>query len=191
MGDSLLVQEDNILIFEAKSRQFKEKFKYTGEWEEDKLFWDELIEKSAMQIQIASNKIMGGEVNGFPIDPKKIRRIFPVIVTYDPVPTHGKIQKFIREKISKLSLLQNKFFAPLEILDIGDIEQALDYAHERTLVDLFAKKHMMGIDAKETSFHNFLYYFFQQEKCLSNNWQAEQFKKFLEEIFQMNLQFKI
>jgi hypothetical protein len=169
VGDSILIQGDKLVVIEAKSRQFNEAFKSTGEWEKDKLFLG-LIEKAASQIEIAARKIKSGKVGNFPSEPLNIKRIYPVIVTYENLPMHGKILRFIRQKIREAGLLTDPIFAPVEILNIDDFERLTDVADTFTLIDLLDAKNIVNPHASETSFHNFFANFFNTNRTISNGW---------------------
>ncbi len=101
VGDSVLIQGNNVVIIEAKSRQFNESFKYTGSWEEDKQFIEELVKKAAKQIEKAGKKLKQGKVGEFPLQPEDVKKIYPVILTYEEIPMHGKMQRFIRERVKE------------------------------------------------------------------------------------------
>ncbi len=189
VGDSLLIQGDEIVVFEAKSRQFNEAFKYTGDWEKhDQLFMDELVKKSASQIQTAAQKILKGEIKDLPIDFKKITKIYPVVVTYDPVPMFGKVQKFIREKVKEAGYLEDEIFAPFEIINISDLENVMDSADKYTFIDLMQTKNS-DLDASEADFHNFLCHFMDKNTVLSNGWQREQHDIFFNESLKPSFTF--
>ena len=190
VGDSILIQGNEIVIFEAKSRQFNESFKYTGDWENDSHFMDDLIKGSSEQIQQAAKKILDGKIKNFPIEPKDIKRIHPVVVTYDPVPMFGKVQKLIREKIKEYGYLNADIFAPFEIVKMEDLEDVMDSADTHTLIDLLKEKNLSNnLDASEADFHNFLAYFINTHETISNGWQSEQSDIFFKKSLEPNLKF--
>lgn len=190
VGDSILVQGDKIIIIEAKSRQFKEEFKSTGDWKYDDQFEKELIGKAAKQIQAAADKIRRGEVNHVLNLPTNLQRIYPVIITYESIPMHAKIQRLVRQRVKELGLLTDGIFAPLEIIDINDIESALDCADSYTLIELLSEKHSGDSHASETNFNNFFAYFLGEHKVICNGWQSDQWKDFCNKICTPNLVFK-
>lgn len=186
VGDSVLMQGKRIVILEAKSRQFNEGFKYSGLWEQDKQFIEEFIKKAAKQIETAAKKIQSGTVVGLP---KKIRRIYPVILTYEPIPMHAKMQKFIRQKVEEFGLLTDDIFAPLEIIQAGNLEKIMDCANTYTIIELLEKKHGDCADSCETDLHNFLSIFLWTHKITCNGWQKAQFDR-VDEMFRKKLIFK-
>lgn len=190
VGDSILVQGDKIVIIEAKSRQFKEEFKSTGDWKKDDQFEKELINKAAKQIQIAADKIRKGRVGPISNFPTNIQRIYPVVITYESVPTHAKIQRFIRQRVRELGYLTDNVFAPLEIIDINDIEVVLDCADSKTLIELLEEKDSEGIHASETNFKNFCAYSLSKAGVICNGWQLDQWTEFSKKICTPNLIFK-
>ncbi len=182
VGDSILIQENEIVIFEAKSRQFNEKFKTTGDWQDDPLFLDELIIKGANQIETAAKKIRTGQVDKFPVPQNGINKIYPVLVTYEPVPMHAKMQRFVREKVAEAGLLSDVIFAPLEIMSIEDLERLRDAATSSTIIDLLKIKNNTDPHASETSFHNFFSRFLVSNEVISNGWNAEKSKNIWKQI---------
>lgn len=190
VGDSILIQGNKMIIIEAKSRQFKEEFKATGDWKYDDQFEKELIDKAAKQIQIAAEKIREGKVNNISNLPANLERIYPVIITYESIPMHAKIQRLVRQRVKDLGLLTDDIFAPLEIIDINDIESALDCANSHTLIELLAEKHSGDSHASETNFNNFFAHFLGERKVICNGWQADQWKEFCNKICTPNLIFK-
>jgi len=190
VGDSILIQDQTILILEAKSRQFNESFKYTGDWAKDKQFIEELVKKATNQIEIAAQKIKDGKVDKFPLKPQDIKLIHPVIITYEPIPMHGKIQRFIRQKVQEFGYLTDPIFAPLEIIDINDLEKIMDSGDRHTLIDLLYEKNSGGTHASETNFNNFFAYFLRSHIVLSNGWNKEQWDKFDEDVFTPAFKFK-
>lgn len=181
VGDSILIQDGKVVIFEAKSRQFNESFKATGDWNNDKLFIEELILKATGQIDIAAKKIKDGKIS-FPIDPKDIKKIYPVIVTYEPVPMHAKMQRFVRQKVQDASLLIDSIFAPLEIITVDDLERLRDATSTSTIVELLEAKDNGDPHSIETSFHNFFAKFISENEILSNGWNAEKGEQIWKQI---------
>ena len=190
VGDSLLIQDGNIVIIEAKSRQFKEEFKYTGDWTNDSLFIKELIEKAAKQIGTASNKIRQDKIKDIPLKSADIKKIYPIVVTYEIVPVHTKVQRFIRNHVKELNYLKEDIFAPLEIIDINTLEKVMDIMDSCTLIELLQEKNRSGPHASETCLKNFLCEYTRLHKLISNGWQADQFEEFKKEVFEPNLKFK-
>jgi hypothetical protein len=182
VGDSILIQENEIVIFEAKSRQFNEKFKTTGDWQDDPLFIDELIIKGANQIETAAKKIKMGQIDKLPILTEKISKIYPVLVTYEPIPMHAKMQRFVREKVFEAGLLRDAIFAPLEIMSIEDLERLRDASTSSTIIDLLGIKNNTDPHASETSFHNFFSRFLFSNEVISNGWNVEKSKNIWKQI---------
>lgn len=116
VSDAVLIQGDKLIVIEAKSRQFIEAFKYTGDWSKDEQFIEGLLNEAAKQIQVASDKILSGKVTSLPIKPDAIKRIYPVVLTYEPIPMHAKMQRFVRQRVKDGGPLTNAIFAPLEIM---------------------------------------------------------------------------
>ena len=182
VGDSILIQGNKLIIFEAKSRQFLEPFKTTGNWEKDPTFIDIFVEAS-QQIETATAKIRSGQIAGLNIDPNDIEKIYPVVVTYEPVPMHGKLQRLIRQKVAEAGHLTDAIFAPLEVMSIGDIENSLDAVGAITLVELMNEKNSGHPHASESSFHNFVTQYVRTNTVLSSGWQAEQVDRTWREVF--------
>ena len=183
VGDSILIQGNKLIIFEAKSRQFLESFKTTGDWEKDPTFITTFVEASE-QIETATTKIRSGQITGLNIDPNNIEKIYPVIVTYESVPMHGKLQRFIRQKVAEAGHLADAIFAPLEVMSIDDIENSLDAVETITLVELLNEKNSGNPHASESSFHNFVTQYVATHTVLSSGWQAEQVNRTWREVFQ-------
>jgi|GEM_PF-1936687 len=190
IGDSLLVQGDSLVILEAKSRQFNEIFKYTGEWSADKQFIDELTKKAVEQIETAAQKILKGEVDGLLENPDSIKKIYPVIVIYEPAPMHGKMQRYIRQQVKEYGHLTDPIFAPLEIIYVGDLENAIDGIESYTVIDILEAKDSNDPHASETNFNNFYSYFVTTKGVLSNGWGKESFTEFWQKVFAPNFIFK-
>lgn len=190
VGDAILIQDNKIIILEAKSRQFKEKFKYTGDWNKDKKFIEEITNKSVNQIQSAAEKILQGKVPKIPINPHNIKKIYPVVVTYDPIPTHAKMQKFIREQVFNSGYLKNQIFAPLEIINISDLEAMMDVMESYSLIDILEQKNNAGNHASETNFKNFFALFASKNTILSTGWQKNEYDKVWQNVIRPNLPFK-
>lgn len=186
--DSILIQDGKLVIFEAKSRQFNESFKATGDWNEDKLFIEELILKAAGQIDIAAKKIKDGQIS-FPLKPEDIKKIYPVIVTYEPVPMHAKMQRFVRQKVQEAGLLTDSIFAPLEIITIDDLERMRDSTNTSTIVELLEAKNSGDPHSSETSFHNFFAKFLSENEILSSGWNAQKSEEMWKQI-RKTLKFK-
>lgn len=190
VADALLIQDDKLLILEAKSRQFIEAFKYTGDWAQDGQFIESLTNEAAQQIQTAADKIRSGKVAGIMLPSDKIKRIYPVIVTYEPVPMHAKIQRFVRQRVHEAGHLKEDIFAPLEIIDINDLESLLDCADSKTFIELLEHKDTSDPHASETSFNNFFATYLSEHRIICNGWQAEQWNNFTKDICTPNLNFK-
>ncbi|MFA6429096.1 MAG: hypothetical protein WCV84_01190 [Patescibacteria group bacterium] len=190
VADALLIQDDKLLIIEAKSRQFMEAFKYTGDWGKDGQFIDGLINEAAKQIQTAADKIRNGQVPSLPMSPDTIKRVYPVIVTYEPIPMHAKIQRFVRQRVQETGNLTDDIFAPLEIIDISDLESFMDSADSQTLIELLEQKGSSGPHASETNFNNFFAEFVNSHRVISNGWQSEQWVEFTKNVCRPNLTFK-
>jgi hypothetical protein len=190
VGDGILIQGDKMVLVEAKSRQFNEAFKNSGDWVNDGQFIKELIEKSTKQIDNAVKKIMAGEVSKFPVDPKQIKKVYPIVVVYEPFPVSFKMQRLIRQKVRELGHLVDPIFAPLEIVYVGDLESTMNAADDVTLIDLLEQKHSGDPHASETSLHNFATLYLNSIGVLSNGWEKEQSDKFSKQIARPNLKFK-
>ncbi len=183
VGDSILIQGNKLIIFEAKSRQFLEPFKMTGNWEKDQTFITTFVEAS-QQVETAATKIRSRKITGLNIDPNNIEKIYPVIVTYEPVPMHGKLQRLIRQKVAEAGYLTDAIFAPLEVMTIDDIERSLDAVDTITLVELLDEKNSGIPHASEANFHNFVSQYVSTYTVLSSGWQAEQVERTWREVFQ-------
>jgi len=182
VGDSILIQDNKLLIFEAKSRQFLESFKTTGDWEKDPKFITEFV-KAAHQIEVATDKILSKVVAIQSINVSRINKVYPVIVIYESVPMHGKMQRFIRQKVQESGYLVKPIFAPLEVLNIADMEDTIDSVDTLSLIDLLNKKSEGGQHASESNFHNFLAYYFSTNEVICNGWQKAQAEETTEEVF--------
>ena len=66
--------------------------------------------------------------------------------------------------------MKEKFFAPLEIVHIDDLERVADISDTITMIDLLKEKNADGIHAEETNFHNFFSLFLINTKLVSNGW---------------------
>lgn len=183
IGDSILTQGNKIVIFEAKSRQFLESFKTTGDWANDPTFIEEFI-KASQQIETAANKIISGAISIAGVDSSLIEKIYPVIVTYESVPMHGKMQRFIRQKVQEAGFLTGNVFAPLEIIIIDDLEHSIDAVETVSLIDILNEKNS-GNDphASESNLHNFFTQYLSQNRVLSTGWQRQQVDRVYDEVF--------
>lgn len=183
VGDSILIQENEVIIFEAKSRQFLEIFKSTGDWETDPTFIGEFI-KAAQQIEKAANKIKLSHLDKLEIKHNQIEKIYPVIVTYESVPMHGKIQRFIRQKVQEAGYLTDAIFAPIEVIIIDDIENSIDAVDTVSLIDLLKEKNSEDDPhASESNFHNFFNQYLRNNTTICNGWQSDQVRLTDEELF--------
>lgn len=189
VGDALLAQGDSLVIVEAKSRQYLESFKTSGDWDEDRRFMEELISKSTEQIDVAARKIMDGKIETFP-NSSQIKKIYPVIVTYEPLAMHSKVQRVIRKKVKDLNHLTDSIFAPVEVVYIGHLEELMDTANTLTLIDWLNLKSAGDAHARETSLHNFSADYMRSNTLISNGWESSQVKKFSEEVIAPNIKFK-
>ncbi|MBP6854880.1 MAG: hypothetical protein KBD26_03085 [Candidatus Pacebacteria bacterium] len=190
VGDSILIQDDKLILVEAKSRQFNEAFKNSGDWINDGQFIKELIEKSTEQIDKAVKKIRSGQVAKFPVDPAQIKKVYPVVVIYEAFPVGFKMQRLIRQKVKELGHLTDPIFAPLEIIYVGDLEYIMNGYDTFTFAELLEQKHSGDPHASETSFHNFSTFYLHSNGVISNGWEREQSDKFSEEVTRPNLKFK-
>ncbi len=190
VGDSLLIEGENLIILEAKSRQFNESFKYTGKWSEDERFIDELTRKAVNQIENAACKIRNGSVTSLPVKPDSIRRIYPVIVSYEPVPMHGKMQRYIRQRVSELGYLTDPIYAPVEIIHIGDLEKVMESVENYSFIDILKAKHSTNGHASETNFNNFYSNFVITNRVVSNGWGRGKLSEFWKKVFAPNFVFK-
>lgn len=182
VGDSILIQGNKLVIFEAKSRQFLESFKATGDWEKDPRFIAEFI-KAAEQIETAITKIRSGVVTDLNINAALIEKIYPVIVTYESIPMYGKVQRLIRQKVSEAGHLVDPMFAPLEVVTIADIEQIIDSVNTVTLIDLLSAKNSGDPHASESNLHNFFAWYLSVNTLICNGWQRGQVDKTFDEVF--------
>ncbi len=189
VGDAILSQEDEIAIFEAKSRQFNELFKNTGDWDNDPYFIMEL-KKAASQIEIAAKKIIEEKICVSNINAKNIKRVYPIIVFYEPVPMHSKVQRFVRQTIKDAGYFSDSVFAPIEVIHIDDMENMLDINDSYTLIDLLRKKNVGNSHASESNFHNFLSNFTTSQTVMCNGWQMSQYNQLSKEIFDPIFKFK-
>jgi hypothetical protein len=134
---------------------------------------------------------MEGKIIDFPIDPEDIKHIHPVVVTYDPVPMFGKVQKFIRQKVQEGGHLNNSIFAPFEIINITDLEEIMDSANTHTFIDLLKEKNLSNnLDASEADFHNFFCNFLTIHEVISNGWQREQTDAFFKNSLEPSFNFR-
>ncbi len=182
VGDSILIQGNKLIIFEAKSRQFLELFKTTGDWSNDPNFIAEFV-KASEQIEIATKKILAGAVGGLGIDPKQIEKIYPVIVTYENIPMFGKMQRLIRQKVQEAGFLTEDVFAPLEVISVDDLEESIDATETLTLIDLLNEKNAADEHASESNLHNFFTRYLSLNKILSSGWQRLQVDRVYDEVF--------
>jgi len=182
VGDSILIQGNKLIIFEAKSRQFLESFKSTGDWEKDPSFISELL-KAAHQIETAATKIRSGLISDLEINPNQIEKIYPVVVTYEAVPMHGKMQRFIRQKIQETGYLTDDIFAPLEVITIGDVEHSIDAVDTISMIELLDRKNLLSDPhASESNFHNFFTEYVRDNDVICNGWQAQQVEQMWEDL---------
>lgn len=182
VGDSILIQGNKLVIFEAKSRQFLESFKTTGNWEKDPKFIAEFT-KAAKQIETAATKIRSRVVTNLNINATLIEKIYPVIVTYESIPMYGKVQRYIRQKVREAGHLTDPMFAPLEVVTIGDIEQIIDSVNTVSLIDLLSEKNSGDSHASESNLHNFFARYLSENTVICNGWQREQVDKTVNEVF--------
>lgn len=182
VGDSILIQGNKLIIFEAKSRQFLELFKTTGDWEKDPTFIATFVEAS-QQVETAATKIRSGQITGLNIDTNNIEKIYPVIVTYEPVPMHGKLQRLIRQKVAEAGHLTDTIFAPLEVVTIDDIENSIDAVNTITMVELLDNKNLGDPHASESNFNNFSSRYLGNNTVICNGWQRGQVNQTWDEVF--------
>ena len=103
---------------------------------------------------------------------------------------HSKVQSFIRNKVQESSYLTDPIFAPLEIININDLEQIMDCADSLTLIDLLEEKNGSDPHASDTNFRNFFATLINSREIKSTGWQKKQWEKFGKEILEPNLRFK-
>lgn len=185
--DSILVQEESIAVIEMKSKQPKELFRTTGSWSTASDFLEE-IKKAATQIEIASNKILSG-MYADTIPAATVKIIYPIIVLFDPLPTHGKLIRFIRDKLREENILTASIFAPLEILIVSDIETVSSILNKITIIDLLEIKKENDIHSSESSFGNF-FANYAIENVLLHNGRARERRQETFNFLNNNLTFK-
>lgn len=97
---------------------------------------------------------------------------------------HGKMQRFIRQKVREAGHLTDSIFAPLEVVTMDDIEHSIDAVDTTSMIDLLEQKNSTDDPhASEANFHNFLAHYLLNNITISNGWQAEQVNKTWEELF--------
>jgi hypothetical protein len=154
VGDSLLAEDNNLLVFEAKSRQLVGQSRVGGDIFDDSHFVDEMCVKAARQLQTAAMKVVDGSVNHMVIP--VARRVFPVVVTFDQLPYHFGLQRRMRDIIRQNELLTDQLFAPIEYVSIDTLEQLMNMADSRTVVSILASKNEEGEEASSASLNNYV-----------------------------------
>lgn len=183
LGDAILIQGNKAVIFEAKSRQFLEKFKSTGEWSDDPQFMEEIL-KAASQIDFSAEIILTKYQSKLCEKGFQIEEIYPVILMYEAVPMHGKVQRLIRENVKSNKFLDKEIFKPLEVVSIRDLEAYMDMANTLTFVELLDRKHTGGPHAEEATLYNYIHDLTVKETVISNGWQRQQYDKFGGDLLQ-------
>ena len=182
-GDAILVQGNKAVIFEAKSRQFLEKFKSTGNWSDDPHFMEEIL-KAADQIDSSAETILSKYQDRLCEAGVQLEEIYPVILMYEAVPMHGKVQRLIREKVRESGKLVKGTFKPLEVISIKEIEAYMDMANTLTFIELLERKHSDGPHADEASLYNYICDLTSKEIVISNGWGRRQYDKFANDVLE-------
>jgi hypothetical protein len=103
---------------------------------------------------------------------------------------HAKIQRLVRQRVKALGHLTEDIYAPLEVIDISEMESLLDCANSLTIFQLLREKNSKNIHASETNLNNFFASYLETHSIICNGWQSDQWAEFCKEVINPNLTFK-
>ena len=132
-----------------------------------------------LQLDKAINNFKENKLKINSISPKKIERIFPVLILQTGLPQAPGLYEEYKDRIFKKGFLKDNI-DDFTIIDIEELECSLDLVHSENLnlADLF-KKYKKS-EYSNQSLKNFLYYNKYLEKLKTNNKKitSEKYKKF-------------
>jgi hypothetical protein len=117
----------DLLLFEVKAKFFSLDARTGRSQEEFFKRLHEIVVDGAWQLDESLKHLRHGRLESLGLTQKRVRRVFPVVVSLDPVPMSAPLRSWIDEQISSRELLRalpgDEFeLMPLEVCSARDLE---------------------------------------------------------------------
>ena len=147
--DGLLAEGSDLIALEFKSSVLRADRKYSGDpvqvlAELDKKFvvGDSTGAKGIAQLENGIDRFLSGdEISG--IDPKRMGRIYPVIVVLEQAMTAPQVSRYLNDRFARRSLgkKHRRTITPVTIIDIENCERLAPYIEQYGLGPLLESYH--------------------------------------------------
>jgi hypothetical protein len=190
IADGIIVYEGSLVLIETKATLFPIAVLASGDpiAINDKL--EAIIFHSARQLNTLIGFIRAGKLAHLGLEPRTIKRFFPLVVSLQFVPLEHLLYNYIMETISKQGCFRNRTdptkgdpqVAPLQIASVADLERLeTALADGMSLVEILSKKTSNESLSCET-FGNFLFSQMPQLISHHNPYLQERFKVLTSEV---------
>ena len=120
--DFLILEGDSVVLLEAKATRFPLAARTEESWDQFARAFNDIFIDGASQIDNTVREIERGKLVHVGIDPTKVRRYFPLIVTLENLPLTRPIYQKVKDDVATAGFLQGPKVAPVQAMDIGDLE---------------------------------------------------------------------
>lgn len=164
IADGIIVYEDSVVLIEAKAPLFPVAVLAGGDPVEIDEKLEDIVFHAARQLNALIGHIRAGKLTYLGIEPARIRRYYPLVVSLQFVPLEPLLYGYIMERIERQGCFRDLIdptrpdtqVAPLQIASVADLERLeTALATGKSLVEILAKKASNDSLSSET-FGNFL-----------------------------------
>lgn len=120
--DAAIVYEECLVLIEAKASIFSLEARAGEDWPALERQFHDLFTDAGSQLNGSIEAIEDGALAPLGLAPDRMRRYFPVVVTLEGVAMTAPIYDAISRNLERRGLLQQSKAAPLQVLDIDEVE---------------------------------------------------------------------
>jgi len=120
--DTILDYGDSVVVAESKSTLFSLAALVAGEKSAIEQKFNDIVYDSAKQLHNAITVIKTGDLKTIGLDPTRIKRYYPTVITLQFFPLDPLIYKKMKRTFEERDLLQGIGIAPLQFIYIEDLE---------------------------------------------------------------------
>lgn len=120
--DAAIVYEDSLVLIEAKASIFSLEARSGEDWPLLERQFHDLFTDAAVQLDGSIDAIEEGALAPLGVISDRVRRYYPVVVTLEGIALTAPLYSAIAEELEQRELLRQQNAAPLQVLDIDELE---------------------------------------------------------------------
>ncbi len=178
-SDVMLLYGEEAIFIETNASRLRIDAAISGDIEEVKKDFNKIIFESAKQLNRVINDFRNDEFNLAGVGHKYIKKIYPLIITINPIPQLDLIwQELINPGLKNRNLLQGTDIGPLQIISAEELEFLETILTKKSLLDILKEK--TDSNLRYLPMKSFLY--FKKLMSRENKYMKKEFHKITNKI---------